>query len=44
MLQTDLKDDRGDRFVYWVFDLLHLDGRDLTREPLIERKAALDGC
>jgi bifunctional non-homologous end joining protein LigD len=42
MLQTDLKDDRGDRLVYWVFDLLYLDGRDLTREPLIERKAALE--
>jgi bifunctional non-homologous end joining protein LigD len=41
MLQTDLKDDRGDRFVYWVFDLLYLDGRDLTKEPLLERKAAL---
>ena len=41
MLQTDLKDGRGDRFVYWVFDLLYLDGRDLTDEPLIERKAAL---
>jgi bifunctional non-homologous end joining protein LigD len=41
MLQTDLKDDRGDRFVYWVFDLLYLDGRNLTNEPLIERKAAL---
>jgi bifunctional non-homologous end joining protein LigD len=42
MLQTDLKDDRTDRFVYWVFDLLHLDGRDLTGEPLVERKAALE--
>jgi bifunctional non-homologous end joining protein LigD len=41
MLQTDLKDDRGDRFVYWVFDLLYLDGRDLTGEPLLARKAAL---
>ncbi len=41
MLQTDLKDGRGDRFVYWAFDLLYLDGRDLTDEPLIERKAAL---
>jgi bifunctional non-homologous end joining protein LigD len=41
MLQTDLKDERGDRFVYWVFDLLHLDGCDLTTEPLLERKAAL---
>jgi bifunctional non-homologous end joining protein LigD len=41
MLQTDLRDDRGDRFIYWVFDLLYLDGRDLTKLPLIERKAAL---
>jgi len=41
MLQTDLKEGRGDRFVYWAFDLLSLDGRDLTKAPLIERKAAL---
>jgi bifunctional non-homologous end joining protein LigD len=41
LLQTDLKDGREDRFVYWIFDLLHLDGRDLTREPLTVRKAAL---
>ena len=41
MLQNDLKEGRGDRFVYWVFDLLYLDGRDLTAAPLIERKAAL---
>jgi bifunctional non-homologous end joining protein LigD len=26
---------------YYVFDLLHLDGHDLTRLPLIERKALL---
>jgi bifunctional non-homologous end joining protein LigD len=41
LLQTDLKAGRGDRFVYWVFDLLYLDGRDLTGAPLTERKAAL---
>ncbi len=41
MLQTDLKEGRGDRFVYWVFDLLYLDDRDLTGAPLVERKAAL---
>jgi bifunctional non-homologous end joining protein LigD len=41
LLQTDLKDGRIDRFVYYVFDLLYLDGRDLTGEPLIERKAVL---
>ncbi len=27
--------------VYYAFDVLHLDGRDLTRIPLISRKAAL---
>ena len=41
LLQTDLKDGRGDRLVYYVFDLLHLDGRDLTGEPLVRRKAEL---
>ena len=41
LLQTDLKDGRTDRFVYYVFDLLYLDGRDLTGEPLADRKAAL---
>ncbi len=40
LLQTDLKEGR-DRFVYYVFDLLYLDGRDLTAAPLSERKAAL---
>jgi bifunctional non-homologous end joining protein LigD len=42
LLQTDLKDGRTDRFVYRVFDVLYLDGRELTGEPLIERKAALE--
>jgi bifunctional non-homologous end joining protein LigD len=27
---------------YFVFDLLHLDGEDLARRPLLERKAALE--
>jgi bifunctional non-homologous end joining protein LigD len=40
-LQSDLKSGREDRFVYHVFDLFHLDGRDLTAMPLHERKAAL---
>ena len=40
LLQTDLKEGRN-RFVYYVFDLLYLDGRDLTGEPLVARKAAL---
>jgi bifunctional non-homologous end joining protein LigD len=41
LLQTDLKDGRTDRFIYYVFDLLHLDGRDLLNKPLSARKAAL---
>ena len=40
-LQADLSAKRSDRFVYYVFDLLHLDGVDLTDAPLIERKDAL---
>jgi bifunctional non-homologous end joining protein LigD len=43
LLQTDLKDGRTDRFVYYAFDLLYLDGRDFTGEPLVERKRALAG-
>jgi bifunctional non-homologous end joining protein LigD len=41
MLQAALKAGDRERFVYYVFDLLHLDGRDLSKLPLIERKAAL---
>ena len=42
LLQIDLKAGRGDRLVYYVFDLLFLDGRDLTGEPLTARKVALE--
>ena len=38
-LQDDLKTGRHDRLAYYVFDLLHLDGYDLTGAPLIDRKA-----
>jgi bifunctional non-homologous end joining protein LigD len=31
----------GVSIVYYAFDLLHLNGRDLTRRPLDERRAAL---
>jgi bifunctional non-homologous end joining protein LigD len=31
----------GLSIVYYAFDLLHLNGRDLTRQPLDERRAAL---
>jgi bifunctional non-homologous end joining protein LigD len=41
MLQAALSNGERDSFVYYVFDLLHLDGEDLTRLPLIERKAML---
>ncbi|MBZ9735202.1 DNA ligase D [Mesorhizobium sp. CA18] len=41
LLQADLSARRADRFVYYVFDLMRLDGRDLRREPLVERKQAL---
>lgn len=40
-LQDDLKSGRQDRMVYYVFDLLHLDGQDLTGASLVERKRAL---
>ena len=40
-LQADLSDNRTDRFRFYVFDLMHLDGRDLTELPLEKRKAQL---
>lgn len=40
-LQADLSAGRADRFIYYGFDLLALDGYDLRAAPLLERKAAL---
>jgi bifunctional non-homologous end joining protein LigD len=40
-LQDDLKTGRHDRLAYYVFDLLYLDGYDLTGSPLLARKEAL---
>ncbi|MDE1149864.1 MAG: DNA ligase D [Azospirillaceae bacterium] len=40
-LQADLSAGRNDRFAFYAFDLLHLDGRDLTGLGLEERKGAL---
>jgi ATP-dependent DNA ligase len=34
--------ERGVRLVYFAFDLLHLDGQDVSALPLIERKALLE--
>ena len=41
LLQQDLKASRHDRMVFYIFDLLHLDGADLTTLPLSTRKEAL---
>jgi bifunctional non-homologous end joining protein LigD len=41
-LQDDLKSGRYDRMVYYVFDLLYLDGANLTSEPLSARRKALE--
>lgn len=40
-LAADLAAGRQDRLVYYAFDLLHLDGFDLTDAPLAERKRVL---
>jgi bifunctional non-homologous end joining protein LigD len=40
-LQDALSTGRTDQLIFYAFDLLYLDGYDLRRAPLIERKAAL---
>lgn len=40
-LQADLSAGRSDRFSYYAFDLMHLDGYDLQALPLVDRKAML---
>jgi bifunctional non-homologous end joining protein LigD len=40
-LQNHLKRGKTDDLVYYVFDILHLDGYDLTALPLVDRKAKL---
>ena len=40
-LQADLSEGRSDRFRYYLFDLLYLDGVDLTGATLLDRKQAL---
>lgn len=42
-LQAALSEGRTDRFVFYAFDLLYLDGRDLRRAGLLDRKRALEG-
>ncbi|MET3582081.1 bifunctional non-homologous end joining protein LigD [Mesorhizobium robiniae] len=41
-LQADLSEGRSDRFRFYVFDLLHLDGYDLRDVALIKRKELLE--
>ncbi len=40
-LQLALSQNRHDRMIFYAFDLLWLDGQDLRREPLIDRKEKL---
>jgi bifunctional non-homologous end joining protein LigD len=40
-LNSALSNGEVDRFQYYVFDVLYLNGRDTTRLPLLERKALL---
>ncbi|MEZ2126766.1 MULTISPECIES: DNA ligase D [unclassified Sinorhizobium] len=41
-LQHDLSQGHDDRFIFYAFDLLYLDGYDLRNVALIERKALLE--
>jgi bifunctional non-homologous end joining protein LigD len=41
LLQADLSDGRSDRFAYYAFDCLYLDGYDLRETALIHRKELL---
>lgn len=40
-LERELGNANSHKLMFFAFDLLHLNGRDLRREPLIARKAAL---
>ncbi|MBP2557590.1 bifunctional non-homologous end joining protein LigD [Neorhizobium galegae] len=42
LLQQDLSEGRNDRFTFYAFDILHLDGYDLTGATLLKRKEALE--
>ena len=41
-LQQALSDERSDRMVFFAFDVLHADGRDVQPEPLSARKEVLE--
>nr|WP_250810001.1 DNA ligase D [Neorhizobium tomejilense] len=42
LLQQDLSEGRDDRFTFYAFDILHLNGYDLTGATLLKRKEALE--
>ena len=41
-LQADLSEGRTDRLVFYAFDILHLDGKDLRPASLLDRKEVLE--
>jgi bifunctional non-homologous end joining protein LigD len=41
-LQAALSEGQADRLVFYAFDLLHLNGFDLSEAPLVERKRLLE--
>ncbi|MEQ1953753.1 DNA ligase D [Mesorhizobium sp. CN2-181] len=41
-LQAALSGKQTEKMIFYVFDLLHLDGQDLRDEPLVERKQRLE--
>ena len=40
-LRRELRNPKSKRLIYHAFDLLYLNGRDLRRAPLLQRKEAL---
>ncbi|MER8947247.1 DNA ligase D [Mesorhizobium sp. M0959] len=41
-LERELGNPDSARLIFYAFDLLHLNGRDLRQQPLVKRKAALE--
>lgn len=41
-LQAALSNDEAEKIEGWIFDLLHFNGEDLRKEPLIDRKELLE--
>lgn len=41
LLQNAIKDNKNSLFIYYIFDLIYFEGRDLSSLPLIERKKIL---